>query len=46
MKHFSAILFFPDGGESPSLLVKVDRGLEDEPDATQFGIRQSVSVVT
>ncbi|KAG1766773.1 hypothetical protein EDD22DRAFT_338917 [Suillus occidentalis] len=35
------ILFFPDGGESPSLLVKVDRGLEDEPDATQFGVRHS-----
>lgn len=35
------ILFSPDGGESPSLLVKVDRGLEDEPDVTQFGQRYS-----
>ncbi|KAG2339163.1 hypothetical protein BDR05DRAFT_1062282 [Suillus weaverae] len=31
----------PIGGESPSLLVKIDRGLEDEPDATQFGQRHS-----
>ncbi|KAG2122553.1 hypothetical protein BD769DRAFT_970138 [Suillus cothurnatus] len=31
------ILFSPDGGESPSLLVLVDRGLEEEPDATLFG---------
>ncbi|KAG2153467.1 uncharacterized protein EDB93DRAFT_219459 [Suillus bovinus] len=35
------ILFFPGGGELSSLLVKVDRGLEDEPDATQFGQRHS-----
>ncbi|KAG1800340.1 uncharacterized protein HD556DRAFT_1028808 [Suillus plorans] len=35
------IFFFPDGGESSSLLVKVDRGLEGEPDAAQFGQRYS-----
>jgi hypothetical protein len=46
MNYTSAFLFFPDGGESPSLLVKVDRGPKDEPDATQFGIRYSVSIVT
>lgn len=40
-----AIFFFPDGAESSSLLVKVDRGLEGEPDAAQFGQRYSVSVV-